>query len=1020
MKQIIRFRGAVIAIWIVATVLLTVFSPSVNAILARRGQNPLPSDSPSIKAEELLDKMDITKGTNDILVFYDSNKISDDEMNQIEAGVKAFSDSKSELKVDGIIDPFNMPEAKTSLISKDGTTLMVSFKLDKGSRDVDDIQKDIESKFSNVKTEIYLTGQDFINNDYLKASVSGVEKSAILTVLFILIILIIMFRSVIAPFVSLLAVAFSYLCSMGITAQLIDKANFPVTTLTQISLVLILFGIGTDYNILLFNRFKEELNKGFSVQDSIINTYRTAGKTIAFSVLTVLIAFFSLIFSESPIYKSGVAVVIGAAVLLLEILTLTPCIMRVLGTKLFWPSKKAASHKESKLWGGITTFSTKHALVSVVIVTLAIASAFIFYKQKLNFDSVSELGNSYPSSKGFYIISDHFGKGQSMPVNIVIENNKAMDNNESLSVIDSLTEKIKALPGVSQVSSVTQPMGTPIDNFYVGNNMTLITGGLTQTQDGVNQINDGLKQAQDSLSSADFSKVNDMVSGTEQLKTGVDALTDGLNQIKAGINNGNDPQTIISGLTAIETNLNTMSGGIAQLSDSYTQMQAGLSQMGSNYQNMTQALLGTKGAITQMQSMITALGSSYPSIQSDQYYQTLVQTLDGLANSLSPITPDGIKQLNDNFYATVTGFKTANDNLAKMSSGLSQMSGGLKKLESGLYQADTGIGTIVTNMQSVSDGLSQMEDGQKLLVANLNGFGEFGTKLKDVNDGLQKVSDGIAQTNTYLTQLNTDKSFYIPAEALKSPDFTKSLDAFMTSDRTMTKLIVVLKDDPYSKAARETVSDINNTLTNVMKDSSLSDAKYGVAGPSAITKDMNDVLSRDLSRMIIIVLIGVFLVLLLVMRHFWIPLFITASLAGTYYAASIITNFIYIDLLHYAGISSFVPFFAFIMFVALGVDYSIFLMMRYKEYPQLSPKEAIIMAGRHIGSVVMAAVLILGGTFATLMPSGMILLMELGVYVIVGLTLLCFIMLPIFLPAMIALPDYMRGLFKKNSGTEEK
>lgn len=157
--------------------------------------------------------------------------------------------------------------------------------------------------------------------------------------IFILVVLVIAFKSVVTPFISLVAVAFSYLVSMGIAAQLIDKAGFPITSLTQMLLVLILFGIGTDYNILLFNRFKEELANGKSVDDSIINTYKTAGKTIAYSILTVFIAFLALVFSESPIYQSGVVVVIGVTILLIEILTLTPFIMKVLGKKIFWPSK---------------------------------------------------------------------------------------------------------------------------------------------------------------------------------------------------------------------------------------------------------------------------------------------------------------------------------------------------------------------------------------------------------------------------------------------------------------------------------------------------------------------------------------------------------------------------------------------------------------------------------------------------------------------------------------------------------
>jgi RND superfamily putative drug exporter len=126
-------------------------------------------------------------------------------------------------------------------------------------------------------------------------------------------------------------------------------------------------------------------------------------------------------------------------------------------------------------------------------------------------------------------------------------------------------------------------------------------------------------------------------------------------------------------------------------------------------------------------------------------------------------------------------------------------------------------------------------------------------------------------------------------------------------------------------------------------------------------------------------------------------------------------NFIFLNIKGLEGISSFVPFFAFIIIMALGVDYSIFIMMRFKEYPNMSPKEAIILASKHVGSIVMSAAIILGGTFATLMPSGLILLIELSVAVISGLIVLCFILLPIFLPAMIVLPDFIKKLTTKKS-----
>lgn len=746
MRKIIKGRWVILAIWLLATVLLTAFQPDINSIIRVKGTQALTTNSPSVISDAILSKMDTAKGADDLIVFYNKNKISTDEMNQISDSVKAIRASSTELNITKIIDPFSMPQAKSALVSKDGTTLMVSFKLNKKLREVDDIKKALDTKLSNIKGEYYISGQDFINFDYQKASEAGVTKSAGLTILFILLVLILVFRSVITPIISLLTVAFAYICSMGISAQLIDKANFPVTSLTQILLILVLFGIGTDYNILLFNRFKEELTHGHSTDDAIVNTYKTAGKTIAFSILTVFIAFLSLGFAESPIYRSGLAVVIGTAILLLEIITLTPLVMKVLGNKLFWPSKKAVGHKESKTWHTMAKTSAKHPIIAVLAVALLIGSTVYFHEQKLNFDTVKELGNSYPSSKAINIVSEHFGNGDSMPTTVVIENSKALDNNESLSVIDNLTGSIRSIKGVKIVSSVTQPESKPNDGFYIGGQKSAVTDGLVASQTG----------------------------------------------------------------------------------------------------------------------------------------------------------------------------------------------------------------------------------------------------------------------------LNTNKTFFIPKEAFASVGIKTVLDMFMTSDRTITKMTIILKDDPYSKAALNTIKQINETISSGIKGTVLSNAKFGASGQSSYTKDLDDILTRDLNKVKIIVLIGVFLVLVLVIRAFWTPVFITASLMGAYYAAMFILNCIFINLKGDAGISSFVPFFSFIIIVALGVDYSIFLMMRYKEYPNMSPKDAIVLASRHIGGVVMSAGLILGGTFATLIPSGILLLQEWAVAVMTGLLVLCFLLLPIFLPAMLTIQSNLSKLFARN------
>ncbi len=98
-----------------------------------------------------------------------------------------------------------------------------------------------------------------------------------------------MFKSVVTPFIPLLTVGISYLGAQSVVGILADKFNFPLSNYTQIFMICIMFGIGTDYSILLLNRFKEELANGNNRLDSVKITFKTAGKTVLSSATQCLL-----------------------------------------------------------------------------------------------------------------------------------------------------------------------------------------------------------------------------------------------------------------------------------------------------------------------------------------------------------------------------------------------------------------------------------------------------------------------------------------------------------------------------------------------------------------------------------------------------------------------------------------------------------------------------------------------------------------------------------------------------------
>lgn len=217
---------------------------------------------------------------------------------------------------------------------------------------------EVENQINRVaKTEgirTYVTGADALQNAFSNSIQEGIKKTEIITIIFIFIVLIIVFRSPIVPLISLLTVGVSFITSFSIVTNLVEHFNFPFSNFTQVFMIIVLFGIGTDYNILLYDKFKENLGKGMDRYKAMKDSLRVAGKTILYSGATILIGFIALSLAKFSVYQSAVGVAVGVATLLVVLLTLNPFFMAVLGEKMFWPVKKFAGESEDKLWHGIS------------------------------------------------------------------------------------------------------------------------------------------------------------------------------------------------------------------------------------------------------------------------------------------------------------------------------------------------------------------------------------------------------------------------------------------------------------------------------------------------------------------------------------------------------------------------------------------------------------------------------------------------------------------------------------------
>jgi putative drug exporter of the RND superfamily len=137
-------------------------------------------------------------------------------------------------------------------------------------------------------------------------------------------------------------------------------------------------------------------------------------------------------------------------------------------------------------------------------------------------------------------------------------------------------------------------------------------------------------------------------------------------------------------------------------------------------------------------------------------------------------------------------------------------------------------------------------------------------------------------------------------------------------------------------------------------------------------------------------------------------LYIMISLAINYGLTMAILELIFVNGFAQEGLKWSVSFFVFLIIVALGVDYSIFLMARFKEEyellkhsnPATRTAEAMRTAMRTTGGVIISAAVIMGGTFSALMLAGMYTLAQIGAGILIGLLIYAFLFMGFFVPAL--------------------
>ena len=343
------------------------------------------------------------------------------------------------------VDPYG--PAGPALVARDGRALLVAVDLAPGLEDdAQDAAVDaVVERLRELEVGTVTVGGDLLLHREIGAAVErDLQRGELISLPLALVVMVVVFGGVLAaglPLVAALStIAGALLVLLG-ASYVLDLSPDVVSVVTVLGL-----GLAIDYGLLIVSRFREERAGGLSVPDAVVRTSATAGRTVAFSGVTVAVSLCGLLVLDDPTFRSmgaaGVSVVLVAAA---AALTLTPALLALLGGRLRVPPVRVRDE------GGFARLARRvqrrPLLVALTTSAVLAASAAPFLGVRFIEGGAELIPRSFETRQVADALTTRFAGQEVEPVQVVT---RLPADDPGLR---AWTERVEQLPGVRSVAA---------------------------------------------------------------------------------------------------------------------------------------------------------------------------------------------------------------------------------------------------------------------------------------------------------------------------------------------------------------------------------------------------------------------------------------------------------------------------------------------------------------------------------------------------------------------------------------
>ncbi|MFC4599303.1 MMPL family transporter [Cohnella hongkongensis] len=449
-----RGRWMTLLVWVAAAGLLSALLPSVNSREINNSPD-LDSGKPSMQANAVAARE--FPGGSDIpalVVLHKGSGLAASDLELVRELTEQLAASPVPHQTS--VPPLHAlpPLALQSQLSGDGSTLVLPVLFDKQA-DADQLKEGVselkrefagivgydpfaEARDSQDRLSARITGPVGISIDATDLFKNADVSLLIGTVLLVLVLLLLIYRSPVLALLPLVAVGFAYGVISPLLGWMASKGWIVVDGQAISIMTVLLFGAGTDYCLFLISRFRQLLKSEQSKAKALLAAIAGSSGAIAMSGLTVVIALLTLLAAEYGAYQRF-AVPFSLAILIMGIasLTLVPALLAIIGRASFYPfvprtpemqreraarkGKPApAAPKEPRNWAG-RIVTDKPWSVLIVCTLLLGGLAAVAPQMKFTYDLLSSFPEDMESREGFASIGEQFSPGELAPAKVIVD-----------------------------------------------------------------------------------------------------------------------------------------------------------------------------------------------------------------------------------------------------------------------------------------------------------------------------------------------------------------------------------------------------------------------------------------------------------------------------------------------------------------------------------------------------------------------------------------------------------------------